>query len=129
MKFSDKVVATVNVPLKLTEQDIETIIVGSFEGGSNAWLVVDNTTPVWTDKPKGVPVSSWAAHLLLQGKEVILQDVEDEFEPVKLTLKKLLKGVRLHNVLYPKYSDKNNWDADAYDIIVQCAVFGKVVYA
>ncbi len=127
LEFTDRVVGTVNVPIDITESDIECIIVGSFEGGSS-WFIVDNTTEVWSNKPKGEPVSTWATKILIDGGIVRLCDTYDDDTMLDLTLDKVLEGIKLNNTKRPKCSDKDNWDATDYDCIIQYALLGEVEY-
>jgi len=137
LEFSDeKVVATIQIPLQITESDIENIIVDSFEGGSNYWMGVDNTAPGWEDRPKGkdgVPISQWATKLLLEGKQVQLFDIEDEEdtshnEEYRLNLNKLLEGIKLNATERPFDCNLEDMDATTVDCIVQYALFNKVVF-
>jgi len=137
LEFSDeKVVATIQIPLKITESDIENIIVDSFEGGSNYWMGVVTTTLGWEDRPKGengVPISQWATKLILEGKQVQLFDIEDEEDTIhneeyRLTLNKLLEGIKLNAIERPFDSDLENMDATTVDCIIQYALFNKVVF-
>lgn len=137
LKFTDKVIGTVEIPLEITEEMVEAIIVGSFEGGSNYWMGLDNSTEVWQDRPKGEPLSTWGAKLLLDGKSFVVYDNEEFHENDKslegidtheLTLEKLLNGIKL-NAIHRKWdADLENGDATTDDCIVQYALFGKIVY-
>lgn len=100
---------------------IENIIVSAFEGQSNYWVGVDNTTIEWRDKPKGMPVSQYATNLLLNGKKVVLYDIEDEEETWELTLDKLLSGIG-------KAMSENRDYEDEADTILQYALFDELVY-
>lgn len=128
LEFSDeKVVATIQVPIQFTENDIDNIIVTAIEGGCKNWmgLIKDEN---YKDKPKDEPLSQWTTKLLLEGKTIHLYDVEDREEKFELTLEKLIKGIQLNCVNRPDYSDKDNWDADDCDCIMQYALFGEIVY-
>ncbi|AQS42453.1 hypothetical protein LSG23_20285 (plasmid) [Bacillus velezensis] len=126
---NQKIVGKVNVVVEVTDYDVENIIVSSFEGGSRYWMGLNNSTSDWREKPKNVSLSMWAAKLLLEGKNIELYELELECEEnqLSLDLKKLITGVSLyinnHNLL-----DKDQWDADTADCIMQYALFGKLVY-
>jgi hypothetical protein len=135
IKFTDNVVGTgvVNV----TENDVEGIIVGALEGGSNYWMGLDNTKAEWAVKPKGVPLSTWTTHLLITGHSVYVFDNEEYLsgdgkgEPLELfelTLTKLLNGIELNRQQRPKYAVIENMDASDYDCIIQYALFGEVKF-
>ncbi len=126
--FTDDVVAKVNVPLEITQQDIADIIVTILEGGSNYWLGLDNTQPEYKDKPKDVSLSEWTASLLLDKKVIYLYDIEDKSEKWTLTLDKLIKGIQQNANERPDNSNIESFDADDTDCIIQYALFDKIVY-
>lgn len=128
LEFGENVVGIVS--LEITEQDVENIIVSSFEGGSNYWMGIDNTTKEWKDKPKDEPVSIWATKIILKRKSVKLFDIEESEDDSNwiLTLEKLLKGIKLNIKNRPFASDKENWDATDADCIIQFALFDEIVY-
>lgn len=130
IEFGDKVVGEVVIPIEIKETDIESIIVGSLEGGSNYWLGLDNTGELWENRPQGVPLSIWATKLLLDGKEVKFYDMEEEEDDSDwtLTLEKLIKGLKLNAQRRPWASDLDNFDGSDCDCVVQYAMFDEVVY-
>lgn len=125
LKFTDKVVGVAKVERHLTEQDVESIMVGGIEGGIGYWAGLDNED--W-ERPKGEPLSMWATKLLLDGKEVKFYDVEDDEERWSLTLEKLVKGYALNAEKRSWDSSLEDGDSDTYDAIIQFALFGKIVY-
>ena len=110
------------VKAQITASAIENIIVSALEGQSNYWVGVDNTTIEWRDKPKGMPVSQYATDLILNGKKVVLYDIEDESETWELTLDKLLNGIG-------KAMSENRDYEDECDTILQYALFDDLVFA
>lgn len=124
LEFSnDYVVGLVKIPI--TEADIENIIVSSFEGGSNNWLGVDNSTPEWKDKPKDMPISTWATKLLLERKTVKLYDIEEGIEWI-LTLQMVLNGIKQN--MTERQSNKDTWDSTDADCIMQYAIFDEIIF-
>lgn len=128
IKFTSKEIGKLVVERPITEEDVETVIVNCFEGGSTYWLGLNNSTEDWKEKPKGVPLSTWATKLLLDGKTVNLYDIEDEEETWELTLEKLIKGFSLNATKRPKDSDLETGDSITTDSILQFALFGELVY-
>ncbi len=128
LEFTDNVVGKVIVEIDITENDIENIIVTSFEGGSNYWMGLDNSRSEWKDRPEDEPHSTWATKLLLDGKSVFVYDIEDDKEEYELTLEKILNGIRQNAKERPFDSDLEKGDATTSDCIVQYALFGEVVY-
>lgn len=134
--FGDKVVASVQIQKDLTESDIEAIVVGSFEGGSNHWMGLDMSWNVWNDRPKDVPVSTWATHLILSGKTVYVYDIEEAEEEkdreltklYPLNLGKICKGYKLNYINRSWDNSLENADSTTYDCIIQYGLFGECVY-
>ena len=113
----------------LSGEDIENIIVTALEGGINYWAWLNNETPEWKLKPDKMPVSQYATMLLLEGKHIIIGELEEsETKTKRLTLRKLLKGFSLNMTHRPHDADKDNMDAHSADCIIQYALFGDVVY-
>ncbi|OME54030.1 hypothetical protein BSK59_15730 [Paenibacillus odorifer] len=125
-----KVVGTAVIKKPITEEDVETIIVTSFEGGSNYWMGLDVQNEDMQAKPKGEPWSTWSAKLLIDGKSIKLYDIEDEEDDSQwiLTLEKLIKGYQLNCENRPHDCDLDQGDATTSDCIVQFSLFGQVVY-
>jgi hypothetical protein len=129
LEFSSSImVGKVTVVREISEDEICNIIVACFEGGCNYWLGVDNSTTEFKNKPKDEPLSTWCTKVLLEGGTVNMYDVEDEDTRWKLTLKKLIKGIKLNAQERPNNADPENWDAEDTDCILQYALFSEVVY-
>ena len=116
--------------VNISANDIDTVITNSFEGGSNYWLGLDtqNEESVWKEKPKGLPYSTWATQMLLEGKTLHFYDIEDEEEKFTLTLEQLVNGFKLNAEQRSWDCDLDNGDATTSDCILQYGIFGKVVY-
>ena len=130
-KFSrNDTVGSYEVKVDISSNDIETVIVNSFEGGSNYWLGLDteNDKSVWGRKPKGVPYSTWATQMLLEGETLHFYDVEEESEKFTLNLEQLVNGFKINAEKRPHDCDLENGDAITSDCILQYGVFGKLVY-
>lgn len=129
LQFDEKkVVGTATITKNITEKDVENIMVTAIEGGIGYWACLHNDKPEWKDKPKTEPSSMWATKLLIEGKEVIFTDTEEEEGEWVLTLEKLIKGYQLNCVERPFDCDLEQGDATTADCIVQYALFDKVVY-
>lgn len=127
---SDTIVGSYETVVNISENDIETVIVNSFEGGSGYWLGLDteNKESVWGDKPKGLPYSTWATQMLLEGKTLHFYDVEEESEKFTLTLDGLINGFKLNAQKRPFDCDLENGDATTSDCILQYGIFGQIIY-
>jgi len=129
LKFSDSVVGSYTITATLAEKDVENIMVAAIEGGIGYWAILDNTGPCWRSRPKGEPISTWAAKLLCEGKFLRFFPAEgrDKTEWV-LTLEKLIEGIKINAERRPRYADMDNFDAIDVDCIIQYALFGDVIF-
>jgi hypothetical protein len=120
----------ISPPYDLTKQDVEDIIVGSFEGGCNYWIdsignkIVGNEI-IWEGKEKGLPTSIFISNTLLQGGSIYIKN-EDEDEVFILSLDALIKGIK--KVYKHGTQDIDQYDAMSYDCIIQYAIYDEVVY-
>lgn len=110
-----------SIETTVSAEQIENIIVSSLEGASAYWVGIDNTTPEWVNEPEDLPTSQYATQLLLEGKTIKLYDIEDEDEQWELDLPKLLQGIG-------KAMSEGYDITDDVDVVLQYALFGKLVY-
>lgn len=115
---------------KITDENIDNIMVTAFEGGINYWC---GQVKVLNDDYK----SNCAATSLSKGSTLILIDAEDDFEDQHLTKEKIIKGIDLYieengttSIVGSKTKEINdfNIDANVADTIVQLAVFGEAIF-
>lgn len=90
-------------------------------GTSKYWYAIDVTTPEWDSKPEDFGAVRYATQLLLEGKTIVIYDVEDEERRWELTLRKVLKGIGM--AISRSYSITRNVDE-----ILQLSLFGEVIY-
>ena len=124
----DNTVGTYVIQKPVSANEVESVIVGAFEGGSNYWLGLDNSTDIWEKKPKGVPLSTWATQMLLEGETLNFYGVEEDEEKWTLTLEQLINGFKLNAEERPHDSNVEEGDAITCDCIIQYGIFGKLVY-
>ena len=70
-------------------------------------------------------------YVLMHNGYIIIEDIEEE-EDYKLSLKDLIKGFKTLMLNYPQhYANIMTKNADYYDCdaVIQCAIFGEIVYA
>lgn len=70
------------------------------------------------------------AYILLHDGFLVIEDIEEE-EEHKISLKDIIKGFKIVMLNYPQqYADimEENGDYYDYDAVIQCAVFGDIVY-
>ena len=129
-------VIKVTVPVKISEQDIEDLMVTAIEGGIGYFACLDNRSEIYVLAPKDEPVAVTAASILNKGGGVTFLDTEDNSVEWVLTKEKLLRGVQkfleedVNIVLYIDNGELDMCmiDADHADRIVQYALFGDLVY-
>lgn len=115
-------------PLKLTAEDIDDIMAGSLEGGFTRYWC--NAVEV-----KGEYLGEYASEQISHGGTLVLHDSE-EGETHELNLDKFLEGFRIWvekgydewGAVSETEIDTCNIDGIAADAIVQCAIFGDVIY-
>ena len=117
-----KYIGAVKKVVRVSIEDIEDVLVGAFEGGSNYWL---EKVIVKDNDYKGCKYSS---DVIGRGGELILRTTEGEKN--LLTQAKMIDG-------FQKYLDNNGMDypfdygqpdAYTYDTILQYELFGELVY-
>tara|TARA_R110000824_G_C15188100_1_gene674450 strand:+ start:936 stop:1346 length:411 start_codon:yes stop_codon:yes gene_type:complete len=120
----------IEVLLEVTDYDLDCILSGAFEGGSNYWC--DNVQVVNNDY-KG---AEFASEAISKGAEIdiFLNEInyDGTRDKYRLTKEKLLEGCK-HYIAGTKDTKRRAWDPDAmdawdYDMILQYAIFGEVVY-
>lgn len=99
LEFDDKkVVATVEVPIKITEELFDDIIVTALEGGIGYWAQLDNSTDDFKAyyEDEDNCTSEIAARLLLDGRTINFTDAEadyDEIEELEEEIEDLEMGI------------------------------------
>ncbi len=132
-KFTDDVVGTVNGNMNITENDVESIIVGAYVVGSDYWMAFADLAEQFSAKPDRCSECTWAVKLLLEGKDVNFYDFnadwyEGQPDVHKLTLPILLKGIEQNCRERPGHCLVESMGVADYDCIMQYALFGKLRY-
>lgn len=121
---------TVEVHVKLTEEDIDDIMVAALEGGVNYWC---SEAEVIEEKR----VADWGHEQIARGGVLILHDIETD-DKYDLNLEKFISGVKLwisEGYAFDSGAIDNGTidccqvDAIQADNIVQLALFGEIVFA
>ncbi len=123
------------ITVKLTDQDIEDIIVTALECGIGYWACLDNTSETYMNAPDDEPVAITASKILLDGGDIKLLDDEDHDTYWFLNLTSLYNGLSKWisgwggmTAVEKDMLDTAYVDAEAADIIVQLALFGELVH-
>ena len=129
--MSDKKVFPVKaeIEVKLTEENIDDIMVCALEGGINYWA---GKAEVIEEKR----VADWGHEQIARGGALILHDTESS-KKWELTLEKFLKGFRLwlendgdeYGAVSGGVVDCCNIDAACADEIIQYALFDEIIFA
>ena len=117
-----KKIGQVRKIIDVTTKDLDEILVGAFEGGSNYWLEKVRV------KDKDYKGGDYASDVIGLGGELILTTLEGENHI--LTQAKMIDGFQKYldggGMYFP--FDSGQADAWTYDTILQNALFGEQVY-
>jgi hypothetical protein len=130
------------VKFEVPVDEIRSLLVGAFEGGSNYWAdIKDYKFPEGTTKDdfktgkyavKDRDHNWHVAYVLpfVENGGLIIEDCEDDKEYV-LDLTKIQTGLQAMAIKAPRhFADfiSENHDADTSDVFLQCCLFGEIVY-
>lgn len=129
---------TINMPINITFGDIENVIITALEGGIGYWAVLDNDTELFNtfyERNVGKSFSDAdflttgeiASKIIVDNKEVVLFDTEDEDTKWYLNLEKLKKGIEMF-MHHRSVNTLDNIDSIDADMIIQFALFSELVY-
>ena len=107
----------IEVKIDVTDYQIDCVLSGAFEGGSNYWI---DCVEVVDGNFKG---AEFASDVISKGGELLI-------DSKKLTKDMLVEGVKLYISNSKRYKNwfTSNMDSDDSDIILQYALFGEVIY-
>ena len=118
-----KKIGQVRKVIDVTTKNLDEILVGAFEGGSNYWLSKVRV------KDKDYKGGKYASDVIGLGGELILTTTEGEKHT--LTQEKMIKGIQIYldsTNLQNFPFEETNPDGFTYDNMVQYALFGELVY-
>ena len=121
---------SVEFKVRITDEDIDDIMVSALEGGINYWCCRAEAV--------GLPLGEYASDQISRGGMLRLYDREDE-SAYELTKEKLVKGISMYlenptqsDVLevidHELRLDTSYVDADVSDCMVQYALFDDIIY-
>ena len=125
---SGQVILSLDYEIKISDQDVDDIIVTALEGGINYWC--GSARP----KDEDYKGAKYASGVLNKGGILILKDVEGIEADEELTLAKFLKGFQIflkdNNITIDRDGtiDTGEIDAKWADMIIQYAVFGEIKF-
>ena len=110
------------ITIELSDEDVDNILDAALYSGISYWAS-DLEKVKDSKEPRPIEYLSSA---LTHGWALKLKDTEEEMT-YKLTKQKFLKGIG--QAVREGYANLEDIDAPAADCIVQCALFGKVMYS
>ena len=114
----------ITVELEITDQQVDDLLCGAFEGGSNYWYTIDNVTTPY----KGYAHEAWRK----ADRGILITDNEDPAEYKGYLNRNTVKtGLALMAKEYPhqwKDFKTENFDADTSDVFLQLCVLGAVIF-
>lgn len=118
----------------VSDERLAEILCSTYEGGSNYWARQDDGKPSPYRISETLKTDGGISGALefIPGFDVEITDIEDDDEKkYRLTLPILRKGLQIMAEKYPRnFSDilTENDDAITGDVLLQCALFGELVY-
>lgn len=119
------------VTKKITEEDIENLIIDGLETGITYWAMLHNDTEEFEKyyNTTDLATAEIVAKIILAGGSVKITDNEEDVEPeYDLTLDRLIVGIQKNAEERPWDCDLENYDATTCDCIIQYAIFDEVVF-
>jgi len=132
--------ATVEVPW----QTVGNILVNAFEGGSNYWYMIhDKKRPKnFDNSEKGDERFSHMSYPINEGGAILVsneklsggkgcEDGEDDHKEKWVNQKSLTRGMKIMAEKYPEHFNdmiSENDDSITGDVLLQCTIFGKLIY-
>ncbi len=123
---------------ELTAEQVSDVLCSAFEGGSNYWYFIDKkiepTEWQFDSDPQRSPHLHWLYDYPLNpGGALLMSDTTEDNEHgvMRLDAESIQRGL---NVLAENYSWhmqdilQENADADTGDALLQCCLFGEVIY-
>ena len=119
-------VITFSVPVTVTPETVQDLLICAFEGGSNYWY--DDLEPLKETSTKSTPSERFYDDIVTHGFSLTDQYTGKKHE---ITPEKIKNGVISFYNNHPKhYADATSENADAItgDVFLQTVVFGELVY-
>ena len=113
----------------ISKQTLSDVICAGIEGGIQYWADIMNVTA--PEKVTFPEATKLLTACMNKGGVVHIADVEDESEQWELTYEKLKAGLEVMKTKYPwhyKNITSDNADAETGDVLIQCALFGEIVF-
>jgi hypothetical protein len=117
----------IKTTIKLSDQDINDLMVSALEGGINYWC--NNLEILYSDKIQFTN-DTLASDVIALGGELKLYDIESDDTWI-LDINKFMNGVKMYcknNKIFDGVELIENHDADTADNIIQFALFNEIVF-
>ena len=115
----------------ISDQDVIDLMVTAIEGGINYWCP---SIQVQSGTSNMECFSERVGDIINKGGTILLADDEDETHDLEsytwheLTADKLRIGFQKYLERKGSSVDPGDWDVEVADVIIQLAIFGKIVY-
>ncbi len=125
----------ITIKKKVTDSNIEDIIVGIIEGGCDHFLAISRkenpNLEKYSKAENGTtePLSIQIKRAILDGQEVYFHDVEDKEERWGFFLVDLMNGITQYYEEVDSPNDFDDMDAEDYDAIMQFSLFKEIRYS
>lgn len=123
------VITGMDLSLSEDDQKLQDLLTSAFEGGVSYWCEI-----IRYEGPKDIKKALTYKHIelpFIEGCAVIIK-ADDEEQEYKVTRETLVRGLEVlknsdYKWHYHNYVEEN-WDAETADVVLQCGLFGEIVY-
>lgn len=128
------------IKIEVSAETVSNILCNAFEGGSNYWYMIEKfiEPKVWTigEKPEGNKHHYAQDYPLNEGGALIISDARADEPQIKKPFKRLdlaaiEAGMEIMARDFPTHFMNmitENDDAETGDVLLQCCIFGEIVY-
>lgn len=121
---------TVKVSVDISEERVQDILTSAFEGGSNYWYMIDKFIYPEGQTKESLGITFQHVELPFKGGALMISS-DGDMPVAKLDLDAITKGLQILAEKYPlHWADiiNHNDDADTGDALLQCALFGEIIF-
>lgn len=124
------------VTQQLPTERVSDVLCSAFEGGSNYWYQITKyikpTTWEFDSEPKSETGHYTQDYPLNPGGALLIRDtIDSDHGTMRLDLSAIQKGIQVMAEKYPwRFANilSENDDAETGDVLLQCCLFGNVIY-
>jgi hypothetical protein len=113
----------------ITDEFIDDIMCTAFEGGINYWVRYAELSDEAKIEMENDTEFEYTHQAISRDHEITLVDMEDEEVTYNLNKDKFIKGIVMYWINHGFETDAGNIDAWGADMIVQYAVFDRIMFS